>query len=177
LDEGSVEFAFLLLLDLDVLAEPGETFEDALWKNVSMRILNSGLFIVWCMRCLPSPLVAQLGSTFQTWSLAILSRSRAWATSLGRMAEKKVISIYNLASVGYELKHTAIDILLVGEDEENDVAHFAVLDDTAEFGLGFFHASSVAGVDYENESVGACWVGLVSLWFGVADFDWLLKAI
>ena len=34
-----------------------------------------------------------------------------------------------------------------------------------------------ARVDYENESVGACWVGLVSLWFGVADFDWLLKAI
>lgn len=54
------------------------------------------------------------------------------------------------------LRHTAINILLVGEDEENDIAHFAVLDDTAEFGLGFFHAGSVAGVDYEDESVGAC---------------------
>ena len=50
---------------------------------------------------------------------------------------------------------TAIDILLVGEDEEDDVTHFAVLDDTAEFRLGFFHASPVAGVNYEDESVGA----------------------
>ena len=56
----------LLLLDLDVLAEPGETFEDACRKRVSMRVLNDELFLVECMRCLPSPLVAQLGSTFQT---------------------------------------------------------------------------------------------------------------
>ena len=60
------------------------------------------------------------------------------------------------------LKPTAIDILLVGEDEENNVAHFAVLDDTAEFGFGFFHASPVAGVDYEDESVGACWLALLA---------------
>jgi len=55
------------------------------------------------------------------------------------------------------VKLTAINILLVGKDEENDVAHFAVLDDTAELGFGFFHAGPVAGVDYEDESVGACW--------------------
>ena len=55
-----------------------------------------------------------------------------------------------------ELKHTTIDILLVGEDEEDNVAHFAVLDNTAEFGFGFFHASPVARVDDEDESVGAC---------------------
>lgn len=141
--------------------------------SVSVFIPSCENFI--CVRCLPSPLVAQLGSTFQTWSLAILSRSSAWATSLGRMAEGKVISIYNLASVGYELKHTAINILLVGEDEEDNVAHFAILDDTAEFGFGFLHAGPVAGVDYENESVGAYWVVVVSLWFGILDFGWLQR--
>jgi hypothetical protein len=60
------------------------------------------------------------------------------------------------------MKHTTIDILLVGEDEEDDVAHFAVLNNTAEFGFGFLHASPVAGVDYENESVGACWLVLLA---------------
>ena len=62
-----------------------------------------------------------------------------------------------LSSVRKKVKLTAINILLVGKDEENDVAHFAVLDDTAELGFGFFHAGPVAGVDYEDESVGACW--------------------
>jgi hypothetical protein len=57
--------------------------------------------------------------------------------------------------VSSRLRHTAIDILLVGEDEKNNVAHFAVLDNTAEFGFGFFHAGPIAGVDYEDESVGA----------------------
>lgn len=70
------DIAALLLLDLDVLAEPGETFEDACRKSVS-QFVRAGYWDFACMRCLPSPLVAQLGSTFQTWSLAILSRSRA----------------------------------------------------------------------------------------------------
>lgn len=48
---------------------------------------------------------------------------------------------------------TTVDILLVGEDEEDNVAHFAVLDDAAEFGLGLLHTRAIAGVDYENESV------------------------
>ena len=56
-----------------------------------------------------------------------------------------------------DLGRTTINILLVGEDEEDDVAHFAVLDNAAEFGFGLFHAGPVAGVDYEDESVGACW--------------------
>ena len=74
------------------------------------------------------------------------------------------------------LKLTAIDILLVGEDEENNVAHFAVLDDTAEFGFGFFHASPVARVDYEDESVGACWLVLLLACGSGFDFGWLAKA-
>lgn len=61
-----------------------------------------------------------------------------------------------MPSVKNKQRRTTIDILLVGEDEENDVAHFAVLDNTAEFGLGFFHTSPVARVDHEDESVGAC---------------------
>lgn len=36
--------------------------------------------------------MAQLGSTFHTWSLASLSRSRAWATSFGRMAVGQSVS-------------------------------------------------------------------------------------
>ena len=35
---------------------------------------------------MPSPVVAQLGSTFQTWSLAILSSCSLSETSFGRMA-------------------------------------------------------------------------------------------
>jgi hypothetical protein len=55
-----------------------------------------------------------------------------------------------------EVKPTAVNILLVGEDEEDNVAHFTVLNNTAEFGFGFFHTSPVAGVDHEDEGVGAC---------------------
>jgi hypothetical protein len=39
---------------------------------------------------------------------------------------------------------TTVNILLVGEDEKDHIAHFAILDDAAEFGFGFFHASAVA---------------------------------
>lgn len=74
------------------------------------------------------------------------------------------------------MKHTTIDILLVGEDEEDDVAHFAVLDNTAEFGFGLFHAGPVARVDHEDESVGACWLVLLLACGSGFDFGWLAKA-
>lgn len=73
----------LLLLHLDVLAQPGETFEDTC-GFCSLVLLSLERDDFWAS--IPSPLVAQLGSTFHTWSLAILSRSRACATSFGRMA-------------------------------------------------------------------------------------------
>jgi hypothetical protein len=73
-----------------------------------------------------------------------------------------IISACNSAFCDEGLKLTTINILLVGEDEENNVAHFAILDDTAKFGFGFFHAGPVAGVDHEDESVGACWVVLLA---------------
>lgn len=46
LDEGSVVsyVSALLLLDLDVLAEPGETLEDACRKRVSIIVLVCGAF-------------------------------------------------------------------------------------------------------------------------------------
>jgi hypothetical protein len=50
---------------------------------------------------------------------------------------------------------TTVNILLVGKDEQDNIAHFAVLDNAAEFGLCFFHARAVAGVDDENEGVGS----------------------
>jgi hypothetical protein len=53
------------------------------------------------------------------------------------------------------LRLTTVNILLVGEDEQDNIAHFAVLDNAAEFGLGFFHARAVAGVDDEDEGVGS----------------------
>lgn len=62
---------------------------------------------------------------------------------------------------------TSVDILLVGEDKQHDVAHFAVLDDAAELGFGFFHARAVAGVYYEDEGVGSwaeCQLGLAFVW-------------
>src|SRR4051812_13204148 len=51
--------------------------------------------------------------------------------------------------------HGAGDVLLVGEDEEQGVFHFAVLDDAGELGAGFVEAVAVAGVDYEDEALGA----------------------
>ena len=71
---------------------------------------------------------------------------------------------------------TSINILLVGENEQHDVAHFAVLDNTAEFGFGLFHAGPVARVDHEDESVGACWLVLLACGSGIPDFGWLAKA-
>jgi hypothetical protein len=50
---------------------------------------------------------------------------------------------------------TTVNILLVGKHKQDDIAHFAVLDDAAEFGFGFFHARAVAGVDDEDEGVGS----------------------
>jgi hypothetical protein len=115
---------------------------------------------------LPSPLVAQLGSTFHTWSLAILSRSRAWATSFGRIAVRngQLAPCSPLREIWTRL--TTVNILLVGKDEQDNVAHFAVLDNAAEFGFGFFHARAVAGVDDEDEGVGS-WdhVSFRCLWF------------
>lgn len=46
---------------------------------------------------MPSPVVAQLGSTFQTWSLAILSNCRPSDTSFGRMADG--VSLVNIAEL------------------------------------------------------------------------------
>ena len=107
--------------------------------------------------------MAQLGSTFHTWSLAILSRSRAWATSFGRIAVRGFgqhlepackDDFFSLHKENAP-RLTTVNILLVGKDEQDNIAHFAVLDDAAEFGLGFFHARTVAGVDDENEGVGS----------------------
>jgi hypothetical protein len=44
----------------------------------------------------------------------------------------------------WRFRLTTVNILLVGENEKDNVAHFAVLDDTAKFGFGFLHASAVA---------------------------------
>jgi hypothetical protein len=66
------------------------------------------------------------------------------------------ISICDCVLRGSSLGRTTIDILLVGEDEKDDVAYFAVLDDAAKFGLGLFHASLVARVDHEDEGMGSC---------------------
>lgn len=72
------------------------------------------------------------------------------------------VSTCMLSYVKNELKLTTVNILLVGEDEEDNIAHFAILDDAAKFGFGFFHASSIARVNYEDESVSACWLVLLA---------------
>lgn len=51
--------------------------------------------------------------------------------------------------------HGRRNILLVGEDEEARVFHFAVRDDAREFGAGFIDAVPVARVDDEDETLGA----------------------
>jgi hypothetical protein len=62
-------------------------FESHAWCSVS-----SVLDLVWLQlgrtspSKMPSPVVAQLGSTFHTWSLAIFSNCRRSETSFGRMA-------------------------------------------------------------------------------------------
>ena len=51
--------------------------------------------------------------------------------------------------------HAAVDVLLVGKDEEQRVFHFAVLDDARQLRLGFFNAVAVVAVDDEDEALGA----------------------
>jgi len=73
------------------------------------------------------------------------------------MAVKFESALCECVLSGSSVGRTTIDILLVGEDKKNDVAHFAVLDDAAEFGLGFLHTGFVARVDHEDERVSSCW--------------------
>lgn len=51
--------------------------------------------------------------------------------------------------------HTLLEILLVGEYEQETILHFAVVDDAVEFLSGFFYAVSVAGVNDEDQTLGA----------------------
>lgn len=49
--------------------------------------------------------------------------------------------------------HTARGILLVGEDQQQRVLHFAVVDDLVQLRGSFLHAIRVAGVNHENQSL------------------------
>jgi hypothetical protein len=67
---------------------------------------------------------------------------------LGRIAGEFRVSVLRFrffwANRTWNLVLTTVNILLVGENEKDNVAHFAILDNTAEFGFRFFHASAVA---------------------------------
>ena len=54
--------------------------------------------------------------------------------------------------------HAAGYILLVGEDEEERVFHFAVLNDARQFRARFFDTVAVVAVDYEDQTLGS-WNG------------------
>jgi hypothetical protein len=66
---------------------------------------------------------------------------------LGRIAGESRISVLRLrlwTDKTWNRALTTVNILLVGKDEKDHVAHFTILDNAAEFGFGFFHASAVA---------------------------------
>lgn len=70
------------------------------------------------------------------------------------MARERVSDGWDGVERGKEA-HTLLEILLVGEDEQETVLHFAVVDDAVEFLSGFFYAVSVAGVNDEDQTLGA----------------------
>jgi len=102
---------------------------------------------------IPSPVVAQLGSTFHTWSLAILSNCRRSETSFGRIAISCQPDIPHI--VNYCLR-TSAEILLVRKHQQQRILHFSVLDNPCEFLLGLVDAGAIVGVDDEDETLGAC---------------------
>lgn len=53
-------------------------------------------------------------------------------------------------------KRTIIEILLVGEYQEQTVLHFAIVDDAVQLLFCLVHARSVRRVDDEDETLGTC---------------------
>lgn len=70
---------------------------------------------------MPSPVVAQLGSTFHVWSLATTARLRASETSFGRIAGKLFVSLFGpnyhrLSGLDWMCRRTSANVLLVSKD-------------------------------------------------------------
>lgn len=126
----------------------------------------------------PSPVVAQLGTTYQTLSFSF-DRFRASVTSCGFMAvfavthgqpSKRVLmkrasgakpeplgSTATCWNRGCDLcRLTSVDILLVGKDQQQAVLHFAVVDDSVQFRLGLLDSRAIRRVNDENKTLGSC---------------------
>lgn len=58
--------------------------------------------------------------------------------------------------------HGGADVLLVGEDEKTGVLHFTVGNDAGQLAASLLDTVAVAGVDDEDETLGACILNDVS---------------
>lgn len=104
---------------------------------------------------MPSPVVAQLGSTFQTWSFATFSSWSLSETSLGRMASPAVSTTILKQDVE-ERVHTSWEILLVRKHQQQRILHFPVLNDTGQLCPRLIDSIAVIGVDNKDEALCAC---------------------
>nr|POF11644.1 hypothetical protein CFP56_44482 [Quercus suber] len=146
---------------LSGVAQPGEKFDE---RGMSGWDYFGGSLTLLLSHArpskIPSPVVAQLGSTFQTWFLATRSSSSMSETSLGRIAvvERKE---RNRGQLGFflhaqvKLGLTSCNILLVREHQQQSVLHLAVLDDALQLVLGLVHAVAVIRVDDEDQALRA----------------------
>lgn len=55
-----------------------------------------------------------------------------------------------------EKQRTLLEILLVGEYQQQTVLHFSVVDDAVQLLSGLIHTGAVGRVDDEDETLGAC---------------------
>ena len=101
---------------------------------------------------MPSPVVAQLGSTFHTWSFAILSNCRRSETSFGRIATM----CQSRPRANYACIHTSLEILLVRKHQQQRVLHFPILNNPCEFCPRLVDAVAVVGIDDEDETLSSC---------------------
>jgi hypothetical protein len=60
--------------------------------------------------------------------------------------------------------HTSSNVLFVGEDEQQSILHFTVLDDTCKFRTGLLDSIAVIRVDDENKSLGTFRQSGISTW-------------
>jgi hypothetical protein len=77
-----------------------------------------------------------LSNSVEVEGLSYVVGSHCWRISCQVFATS--LDTFNLNRV-----LTTVNILLVGENEKDHVAHFAILDNAAEFGFGFLHAGAV----------------------------------
>lgn len=100
---------------------------------------------------MPSPVVAQLGSTFQVWSFAIRCRSNASETSFGRIATP-LLSVKSPFLARFETPTTR-NILLVRKYQQQRILHFAILYYSRQFAPRLLESIAIVAVDDKDQTL------------------------